>query len=432
MNNENSMKESPTAHIQQIMTHLIPTRSLAQTLCLLLAVGCSSRIDVAKDNTGGKAGVGGGTSATGGSAATGGSDFTGTGGSLGTDGGALTTGGKEPTGGANTGGYGPISSSVGGTGYCIGSNCGTGGNHQGGNPSSYCCSTCAMVCPATGGANTGGYFTGTGGPISSSVGGTGYCIGCGTGGTGYCTGNNCGTGGNHQGGNPSTDWCGLAAGMCPATGGNPAGGSYSSSGAGGNPAGGSYNTNGVASYACTPGADQTCNDDPNASALWGHCVDGGDSSWCNCNDGYVVNWNTGKCNTQAGVSCYSPKQNLNLAYVDRAFGCACDSSKNSPFCGLDSSNLVVYLECTNGAWQSGSTGNCNTLPSPYCYSPSQNVDSGYEAYSTTSTAVGCSCNGSPSQCVSDSQGHKIGLVCTDGAWHSVIDGPCAPTPDASL
>lgn len=44
--------------------------------------------------------------------------------------------------------------------------------------------------------------------------------------------------------------------------------------------------------ACTFGADQTCNDPLEISSLWGKClVDG----TCQCNDGFVINPNTGRC-----------------------------------------------------------------------------------------------------------------------------------------
>ena len=55
------------------MTHLNPTLALIQTLCLLLVIGCSSHVEVAKDDAGG---AGGDTSATGGMTATGGSTGT--------------------------------------------------------------------------------------------------------------------------------------------------------------------------------------------------------------------------------------------------------------------------------------------------------------------------------------------------------------------
>lgn len=43
---------------------------------------------------------------------------------------------------------------------------------------------------------------------------------------------------------------------------------------------------------CTVGADQTCNDLLTVSALWGKCLADGT---CQCNEGFVVNPNTGRC-----------------------------------------------------------------------------------------------------------------------------------------
>jgi hypothetical protein len=42
---------------------------------------------------------------------------------------------------------------------------------------------------------------------------------------------------------------------------------------------------------CTPGADQTCNDNPIVSSFHGHCTDAGT---CQCN-GTILNPNTGRC-----------------------------------------------------------------------------------------------------------------------------------------
>jgi hypothetical protein len=43
---------------------------------------------------------------------------------------------------------------------------------------------------------------------------------------------------------------------------------------------------------CTPGADQTCNDDPRVSSLWGHCEATG---VCTCAAGRTINPATGRC-----------------------------------------------------------------------------------------------------------------------------------------
>jgi len=106
---------------------------------------------------------------------------------------------------------------------------------------------------------------------------------------------------------------------------------------------------------CTFGADLTCTDDVTDTSLVGQC---GADGWCTCNDPDIVNPHSGKCNTYDQTVCYSPTQNIDNAYVNRAFGCHCNST--TPFCGIDSSGLRVYLVCTSGNWQSGDTSNCKS------------------------------------------------------------------------
>jgi hypothetical protein len=44
-------------------------------------------------------------------------------------------------------------------------------------------------------------------------------------------------------------------------------------------------------FVCTPGMDQTCNDNLSVSSLWGKCNQDGT---CTCNSGFVINPSTGK------------------------------------------------------------------------------------------------------------------------------------------
>lgn len=46
------------------------------------------------------------------------------------------------------------------------------------------------------------------------------------------------------------------------------------------------------SKACTPGSDQTCNDDPAISSLHGACDSEG---ICTCKTGFAKNTKTGRC-----------------------------------------------------------------------------------------------------------------------------------------
>lgn len=172
---------------------------------------------------------------------------------------------------------------------------------------------------------------------------------------GTCTAQIGGAGGSGAGGAPGTG--GKAAG---------AGGAYVTGGATGALTGGAYATggatNGYPSPGCTYGADQTCNDDQTDSGIMGQCDQSG---YCTCNSPYVINPATGKCNTYDQTVCYSPTQNIDKAYVDRAFGCKCNPATDTvPWCGIDSQGLRVRLVCDVGdsgtaMWQSGDTTACN-------------------------------------------------------------------------
>jgi hypothetical protein len=59
-----------------------------------------------------------------------------------------------------------------------------------------------------------------------------------------------------------------------------------------------------------------------------------------------------------------------------------------------------------------------------CYSPTQNLDTAYDEGSE-----GCECDdGAAGQCVADSEGRKVALVCDGGQWSAVEDGACAKGP----
>jgi hypothetical protein len=49
---------------------------------------------------------------------------------------------------------------------------------------------------------------------------------------------------------------------------------------------------GAAPPPCTVGADQTCNDDPAISSLWGRCTE---RRVCECKEGLELNPATGRC-----------------------------------------------------------------------------------------------------------------------------------------
>ena len=58
-----------------------------------------------------------------------------------------------------------------------------------------------------------------------------------------------------------------------------------------------------------------------------------------------------------------------------------------------------------------------------CYSPYQNLEFAY-----LSGAEGCSCNeqSDSDTCVTDNDGRNVALICINGKWEAVEDGPCWP------
>jgi len=327
------------------MTHFNSAQTLTQAACLLLAIGCTSRIDVANEGTGGApAATGGKTSAIGGT------------GPLGTTSGGTSVGSNSvifDTGGTSVGGH-----SV---------NPDTGGTSVGGH----------TVNPDTG---FGGIIDATGGAVWQQTGGAVWQQ---TGGAVW----------QQTGGVP---W--MATGGTMATGGAR-----------------STSITGI----CTPGADQTCNDDVKMSALAGHCEADGS---CTCGTGYETKMTSGKCTTHDQIVCYSPTQNIDQAYVLRAFGCNCDSTTSPPYCGIDSQGLRVYLACDSGAWQSDSTYYCNGSDPASCYSPSKNVNNALAA-----NAIGCSCASTASPvCIEGyldagpdaGAGAPFTMRCVNGRWQT--------------
>ena len=72
---------------------------------------------------------------------------------------------------------------------------------------------------------------------------------------------------------------------------DPAGATAGASGAGDGAAGVAEAT-AMPPLPCTPGHDETCNDDPTISSFWGTCEESGQ---CSCFDGRSVNPATGRC-----------------------------------------------------------------------------------------------------------------------------------------
>jgi hypothetical protein len=61
------------------------------------------------------------------------------------------------------------------------------------------------------------------------------------------------------------------------------------------------------------------------------------------------------CGTEE--KCYSPHQNLDLAYSDGAVGCACDPERDEPVCANDGQRKIG-LVCDNDRWKAVEDGPC--------------------------------------------------------------------------
>ena len=147
------------------------------------------------------------------------------------------------------------------------------------------------------------------------------------------------------------------------------------------------------------------------------------------------------CSDNSEQACYSPTSNLSLAEQPGAVGCACNPAVDRDVC-VQGKGLM----CTSGHWDAVIDGPCMPPPSTdaatdqnpadtsaadaetgaLCYSPTSDLTSAYQP-----GAVGCACNPAVDQdvCV---QG--IGLMCMNGRWQAVNDGPCMPLPprDAAI
>jgi hypothetical protein len=151
------------------------------------------------------------------------------------------------------------------------------------------------------------------------------------------------------------------------------------------------------------------------------------------------------------IACYSPTQNLSIAYQVGAQGCACNPATDASVCVQG-----VALVCIGETWKSvidgpcmpvhgtggvgngsgghgnagsdsggspnagsGNVGNVGgavggTTATSTCFSPTQNVEG-----VSPGAPGGCACSGASSVCV-----RGVGFMCYDGYWNAVWDGPC--------
>jgi hypothetical protein len=156
------------------------------------------------------------------------------------------------------------------------------------------------------------------------------------------------------------------------------------------------------------------------------------------------------CGDSGSEACHSPSSNLSSADKPGALGCACNPSVDQDVC-IQGKGLM----CTNGRWQAVIDGPCMPLPRwdaaveecpivldsgldgvsradapagatedvSSCYSPTSDL-----SLAEQPGATGCACNPAVDRdvCV-----RGMGLMCMNGRWQLLIDGPCMPSPDDS-
>jgi hypothetical protein len=106
-----------------------------------------------------------------------------------------------------------------------------------------------------------------------------------------------------------------------------------------------------AAFACTPGDNQTCNDNSLVSSLWGTCQSNGT---CSCNAGFVINPNSGRCVAPAAGACSG-------SYEACGCGC-CGGVTSSPLCYYpsagDSLSAIIAADQTVAGSSTCSLAGC--------------------------------------------------------------------------
>jgi len=170
-----------------------------------------------------------------------------------------------------------------------------------------------------------------------------------------------------------------------------------------------------ATAGCSDDESETC--DPQRDP--GTCVDGKARI---CDDGRWVEVEDGPCLPEApdfAAECYSPTQNTDRAYDDGALGCACDPASDEDVC-VDGAALLCSKD---RVWQAVEDGPCfEGASTQECFSPTENVQL---AQLDGGSAKGCSCIDTPANAAGFCVG-GAGILCSEGFWVSVQDGPCWP------
>jgi hypothetical protein len=103
------------------------------------------------------------------------------------------------------------------------------------------------------------------------------------------------------------------------------------------------------------------------------------------------------------------------------------SSGGTVSAGMSSGGTVSAGTSNGGSFTAGtSNGTAGSGGGVGCFSPDVNPELGLDG-----GVVGCPCESEEEVCVAVTEGqrlHLIALVCSEGSWHSVLDGPCEPTP----
>jgi hypothetical protein len=113
---------------------------------------------------------------------------------------------------------------------------------------------------------------------------------------------------------------------------------------------------------------------------------------------------------------------------DRFIHAGCYCIAPSVGCAFDDHGGFTSFNCVDSHWQQDVKASCK-VDEKTCYSPTQNLET-----STDPNAQGCLCDVTHSEgiCIlqdeqrdtADNISALIAMVCSDGVWHWVNDGPC--------
>jgi hypothetical protein len=107
-----------------------------------------------------------------------------------------------------------------------------------------------------------------------------------------------------------------------------------------------------------------------------------------------------------------------LPFCDSSPACdPCVLRKPGTFFAACVDEACRAVDCAEVGVESG--GTCDAW-SGSCFSPTQNLEQAYDM-----GAVGCPCSALDEDvCVSDSNNRDVALICDEGVWQAVQDGPC--------